>query len=170
MHPAIDPSFHMKRASPGPRRPGSASSRAGGYVRDARSPVPSSPAASRAMSRNRAKDTGPELALRRALWAAGLRGYRLHPRGVPGRPDIVFPRARLAVFVHGCFWHACPQHAPRPKSNATFWAEKFARNQARDARKVAELEAAGWRTLTIWEHDLAGDLPRVVARIARALR
>lgn len=140
-----------------------------GYIRDARSPPPSSARASYNMSRNRARDTGPELALRRALWAAGARGYRLHPRGVPGRPDLAFPRARLAVFVHGCFWHACPIHSKPPKSNAAFWREKFARNVARDARKVAELEEGGWRVLTFWEHEVLDDLPRVVRAIERGL-
>lgn len=121
------------------------------------------------MARNRAKDTGPEMALRRALWAAGLRGYRLHARGVPGRPDVVFPRARLAVFVHGCFWHACPRHSRPPRSNAAFWAEKFARNQERDARKVAELKGTGWRVLTFWEHEVNEDVQKVVRKVARGL-
>lgn len=121
------------------------------------------------MSRNRAKDTGPEVALRRALWAAGVRGYRLHARGVPGRPDLVFPRARVAVFVHGCFWHGCPRHSHAPKSNAPFWAEKFARNRERDARKVRELHAAGWRVATIWEHEVAASPERAAARVVRAL-
>lgn len=139
------------------------------YLRDARSPPASSERASYNMSRNRAKDTAPELALRRALWTAGMRGYRLHARGVPGRPDIVFARAKLAIFVHGCFWHGCPKHSRLPKSNSAFWRAKFVRNAARDARKLAELKAAGWRTLTFWEHDVRDRLPRVVASIQRAL-
>lgn len=122
------------------------------------------------MSRNRAEDTGPEVALRRALWAAGLRNYRLHPRGVPGRPDISFPRTKLALFIHGCFWHGCPEHGHKPKANSAFWAEKFARNQARDARKVTELETADWHVLTIWEHEVEQDVSAVVRRIQRALR
>lgn len=121
------------------------------------------------MSRNRAKDTGPELLLRRALWASGLRGYRLHARGVPGRPDIVYSRARLAIFVHGCFWHGCPVHSRPPKSNAEFWAGKMARNRERDARKISDLEASGWRVLVFWEHDLARDLNACVRAVARAL-
>lgn len=121
------------------------------------------------MSRNRAKDTSPEVALRRALWAAGIRGYRLHTRAVPGRPDIAFGRAKLAIFVHGCFWHGCPKHSHVPKSNAKFWEEKFARNRARDTRKEAELRAAGWKVMTFWEHDVTTRLSQVVARIQRAL-
>ena len=75
------------------------------YVRDKRSPVPKSEAASRVMSANRGRDTGPELRLRRALWAAGRRGYRLHYKKAPGRPDIAYPSRKIAIFVHGCFWH-----------------------------------------------------------------
>ena len=121
------------------------------------------------MSRNRAKNTDPELTLRKALWSAGLRGYRLHARGVPGRPDIIFDRAKLAIFVHGCFWHGCPLHSRPPKANAKFWSEKFARNIARDVRKEKELVAAGWKVLTFWEHEVRSDLPRVVRKIERAL-
>lgn len=121
------------------------------------------------MSRNRAKDTAPELALRRALWAAGVRGYRLHTRAVPGRPDLAFPRAKLVVFVHGCFWHGCPKHSHAPKSNAAFWAAKFARNRERDARKQRELRAAGWRVVTFWEHDLRPDARRAAQRIRSKL-
>lgn len=139
------------------------------YTRDARSPPPSSARASHNMSRNRAKDTGPERALRKALWAAGHRGYRLNARGVPGRPDIVFARAKLAIFVHGCFWHGCPKHSNPPKSNAKFWSEKFARNVARDIRKETELVAAGWKVLTFWEHDVRDDLPRVIRKIEQRL-
>lgn len=139
------------------------------YIRDARSPPASSARASFVMSRNLAKDTAPELALRRALWAAGLRGYRKHPRGVPGRPDIVFPRAKVAIFVHGCFWHGCPRHARIPKQNTAFWAAKFEGNQARDARKEAELKAAGWRVMTVWEHDIRDRLPAIVAQVGRRL-
>lgn len=139
------------------------------YIRDARSPPPSSERASYNMSRNRARNTNPELTLRKALWAARLRGYRLHTRGVPGRPDITFNRAKLAIFVHGCFWHGCPKHSRPPKANAKFWSEKFARNTARDIRKETELLAAGWKVLTFWEHDVRDDLSKVVGKIERAL-
>jgi DNA mismatch endonuclease (patch repair protein) len=139
------------------------------YVRDARSPTPSSDAASRIMSANRARDTSPERALREALWRAGLRGYRLNASGVPGRPDIAFHQAKLAIFVHGCFWHACPEHAHAPKSNARFWEEKFARNRERDARKLGELHAAGWRTIVVWEHDIPAHLDAIVRDVRHAL-
>src|SRR6185503_18520252 len=88
----------------------------------------------RTMQSNRSRDTGPELALRHALWRAGLRGYRLNVRSLPGSPDIVYGRVRLAVFVHGCFWHGCASCANYrpPKKNARFWREKLAENQLRD--------------------------------------
>lgn len=142
--------------------------RAGDYIRDTRSPVSSSARASHVMSRNRAKDTSPELTLRRALWASGMRGYRLHPRGIPGRPDVAFIGRRLAIFVNGCFWHHCPVcDLPIPESNRDFWQAKFDRNQARDARKLRELQEAGWRTVVVWEHEIRDDLPGVLRRIRR---
>lgn len=111
---------------------------------------------SRQMARVRSKDTAPELALRRELHARGFR-FRLHRRDLPGRPDIVLPRHRLVVFVHGCFWHGCPncdRGLRRPRNNAMFWAEKLEQNRLRDARNVADLEAAGWRVVTIWECEV----------------
>lgn len=100
----------------------------------------------------KSKDTGPEMIVRRFLHAAGLR-YRLHDRRLPGKPDLVFPSRRVALFVHGCFWH---QHANclaavRPKSSSEYWTRKLDGNVARDARHQEALEAAGWTVLVIWE-------------------
>ncbi|MGV2464814.1 UNVERIFIED_CONTAM: DNA mismatch endonuclease Vsr, partial [Pseudomonas aeruginosa] len=108
------------------------------------------------MSRIRGKDTQPELALRKILHKLGLR-YRLHGAALPGKPDLVFPRYRTVVFVHGCFWHrhAGCNIASTPKSNTPFWLEKFEKNIARDARVAAQLEAEGWRVLVVWECELA---------------
>lgn len=108
------------------------------------------------MSRIRGKDTQPELALRKALHRLGLR-YRLHGAGLPGKPDLVFPRYSTVVFVHGCFWHrhAGCKIASTPKSNMSFWLEKFEKNIARDARVAAQLEAKGWKVLVVWECELA---------------
>lgn len=104
------------------------------------------------MQGNRGKDTGPELRLRRLLREAGHPGYRLHWNKAPGHPDIAYPGRKIAIFVNGCFWHRCPHCSPPvPKSNAGFWEAKFAANQERDARKARELEAAGWRVVTVWE-------------------
>lgn len=118
------------------------------------------------MRANRARDTAPERALRRALRDAGRPGYRLNWRGAPGRPDVSYPGRRVAVFVHGCFWHHCPRCQPRlPRSNQAFWARKFELNQERDARKRAELETRGWSVHEVWECDLRDRLHEVVARI-----
>src|SRR5690349_7735751 len=104
------------------------------------------------MRANRAKDTSPELDLRKALRHIGIQGYRLNCPSVIGRPDICFVSARLAVFVHGCFWHRCPNCTHGlPKSNKDFWREKFRRNKLRDRRKTEQLKSAGWIVLTFWE-------------------
>ena len=110
-----------------------------------------------------------EVRLRKALWAAGVRGYRIGLR-LPGRPDIAFTRRKLAVFIHGCFWHQCPKgHIPRPKANAEFWEGKFRENRVRDTTAVASLTALGWTVLTIWECDLRADPSRAVHDIQEAL-
>ncbi len=108
------------------------------------------------MSRIRGKDTVPELVLRKTLHGLGLR-YRLGGAGLPGKPDLVFPRYKSVVFVHGCFWHrhAGCKVASMPKSNVEFWSEKFAKNLARDARVAKELAALGWRVFTVWECELS---------------
>jgi DNA mismatch endonuclease (patch repair protein) len=108
------------------------------------------------MSGIRAKNTRPELALRKALHARGFR-YRLHSAGVPGKPDIVLPRYRAAVFVHGCFWHGHDCHLFRlPGTRTDFWQEKIGRNQIRDAVVTGELAEQGWRQLAIWECAIRG--------------
>ena len=107
------------------------------------------------MSRVRGKDTKPELVVRRLLHTLGYR-FRLHRRDLPGTPDIVFPRRRKVVFVHGCFWHHHACHLGRvPKSRQDFWIAKFEENQERDAQNLALLHTAGWRTLIIWECEIA---------------
>jgi DNA mismatch endonuclease, patch repair protein len=118
------------------------------------------------MRANKARDTGPELSLRKELWRIGVRGYRLHLKKVPGRPDIAFIGLRVAVFVHGCFWHRCPNCTKRmPKTNQGFWAEKFQRNVDRDRNKERELMVAGWATLTAWECEIKSDVGRVAAAV-----
>lgn len=121
------------------------------------------------MSANRSKDTKPELILRKALWAAGHRGYRLHYKKVPGRPDISFGK-RIAIFVHGCFWHRCPRCTTSlPKTNTEFWQAKFDRNVARDARKKADLKNLGWTIITVWECDLQKRFESTFRRLIRQL-
>lgn len=112
------------------------------------------------MSRVRGKNTSPEMRVRRAAHALGLR-FRLHRKDLPGKPDLVFPKHRVAMFVHGCFWHRHPgcSKASTPKSRTEFWQDKFDANVARDARVQTELEALGWRVVTIWECETkSGDL------------
>ncbi|MGJ4880282.1 very short patch repair endonuclease [Bradyrhizobium sp. HKCCYLRH1065] len=120
------------------------------------------------MSRIRAKHTKPEKLLRSALWAAGLR-YRLHFKTPFGRPDIVFPGRKVAVFVDGCFWHGCPDHYVRPRSRDEFWAAKLRENVERDRRQTAALELSGWRVVRIWEHQVLEGAPSIVDIINSAL-
>ncbi|MFE2127569.1 very short patch repair endonuclease [Streptomyces amritsarensis] len=125
---------------------------------------PSSPTVSARMSRQARRNTGPELAVRKLLHAAGLR-YRLQVK-VPTMPrrtiDIAFPGAKVAVFLDGCFWHGCPEHATQPKANAQWWREKLDKNMARDRETSELLAAAGWTVLRFWEHETAES---VVARV-----
>lgn len=133
-----------------------------------RSPPPSSPAATAVMKANRARNTGPEVALRRALRELGSRGYRLSPRYVPGRPDITFAGNGLAVFVHGCFWHrhGCKKAGRElPKSHRKYWGTKFKLNVERDDRKVKSLEALGWQVLTVWECEIERDVRAVALKV-----
>lgn len=116
------------------------------------------------MARIRAKNTKPEILLRKALWANGFR-YRLHLRIEGARPDLVFPSKKLAVFVDGCFWHGCPQHYVRPRTRSEFWANKLTENTERDRAQSMRLVESGWHVLRIWEHELQFELPAVVASI-----
>lgn len=114
--------------------------------------------------------TKPELALRRLLRQAGFPGYRLHWKNAPGRPDIAYPGRKVAVFVNGCFWHRCPHCSPpMPRSHPDFWERKFIRNAERDARKLQELEAAGWKTLVVWECELKSHPELVLQRCVSLL-
>lgn len=122
---------------------------------------------SRCMSRIRSEKTGPEMRLRRALWARGVR-YRIH-RKLPGKPDLAFAGRRLAVFVDGCFWHGCPDHGTSPKSNQSYWGPKIERNRERDAKVSAALRAEGWTVLRFWEHEIESALDSVVNEIMAAM-
>lgn len=110
------------------------------------------------MSRVSQKDTKPEMTVRRAIHRMGFR-YRLHVRKLPGTPDIVLPRHRKVVLVHGCFWHGHPgcKRASLPTTNPEFWRSKIERNMARDEAAVAELESQGWRVLVVWQCETRGE-------------
>jgi DNA mismatch endonuclease (patch repair protein) len=123
---------------------------------------------SHCMSRIRGAHTKPEMVLRKALWSAGLR-YRLHPK-VMGRPDVAFKTARVAVFCDGCFWHGCPEHSVKPKTNNSFWSAKLAKNKARDEKVVSALEAEGWTVLRFWEHEIEDDAAKLARQVRRAVR
>lgn len=112
-------------------------------------------ATSARMSRQRRVGTAPEIALRSELHRRGLRYFvdRAPLKGLRRRADLVFPRRKVAVYVDGCFWHSCPDHATRPKNNAQWWADKLAGNVARDRDTDARLIAAGWTVVRIWEHE-----------------
>lgn len=123
---------------------------------------------SRMMSGIRGKDTQPEMVVRRALYARGLR-FRLHDRSLPGRPDIVIKKHRVAIFVNGCFWHGhqgC-RYFRLPATNPEFWDGKIAGNRARDARKVHALREAGWRVAVVWECAIRQGRPELIADLAK---
>ncbi len=125
-------------------------------------------AASPALSGRKARDTGPELLLRCALWRLGLR-YRIHlPLEKGLQPDIAFPRQRVAVFVDGCFWHGCGEHGMRDfrGPNAERWRQKIGRNQERDERALARCNQLGWRAVRFWECELGRDLASVTSEVA----
>lgn len=131
-------------------------------------PLETSALVSARMSRQKSRNTQVEIELRRYLHAAGLR-YRIHRRpvlGVRREADIVFGPARVAVFVDGCFWHGCPEHATWPKSNAEFWREKIEGNRRRDANTDALLAKAGWLVVRVWEHE---GIEAAAARVQRAV-
>jgi DNA mismatch endonuclease (patch repair protein) len=117
------------------------------------------------MSRIRGKDTKPEMLLRRGLHAAGLR-FRLHGAKLPGKPDMVFPKHRAVILIHGCFWHGhdCPLFK-MPATRAEFWAKKISGNRERDFRTAKALRLAGWRLLTVWECSLKGPARRPLAEV-----
>lgn len=130
-------------------------------------PVASSEAARATMRANRGRDTGPELAVRRALHRMGLR-YRVdHPLPFDRRrrADIAFTRARVAVFIDGCFWHGCPDHGTTPRTNTRFWSQKIARNRERDLDTTERLEAEGWVALRFWEHEDPRTVARAIVRV-----
>lgn len=133
---------------------------------------PTSPSRRRVMQANRSRDTAPELAIRKLLHARGLR-YRVSARPLPGTrrtADMVFRPARVAVFVDGCFWHRCPEHATDPKANADYWLPKLERNVQRDRETDALLADAGWLSVRVWEHEDPAQAAERIEHLVRARR
>ncbi|MDG6949954.1 MAG: very short patch repair endonuclease [Nitrososphaerota archaeon] len=138
--------------------------------RQVRIPPPTSTAVHNVMAANRGTNTGPEGVLRRSLKSILVGGYRLN-HGIAGvRVDLAFPSKRVAVLVNGCFWHHCPAcNLPLPKSHTAYWKAKFERNAERDKLNRAELEAAGWSVIVIWEHELEAAPADCARRVKAAL-
>ncbi|GAA4570262.1 very short patch repair endonuclease [Planotetraspora kaengkrachanensis] len=132
----------------------------------------SSPGVRKSMQSNKGRDTRPELALRKAAHALGLR-YRVSARPVPSvrrTADMVFPKAKIAVFLDGCFWHGCPEHHTKSATNAEYWAEKVRRNRERDAETDGLLTAEGWLAIRIWEHEPPLQAAQMIASIVASRR
>jgi DNA mismatch endonuclease (patch repair protein) len=130
---------------------------------------PPSATVSAQMQRMPRSSTGPEMLIRRELHRRGLRFRVNHPR-LPGRPDIAFTGARIAVFVDGCFWHQCPDHSVLPKNNGEWWRTKLDRNVSRDREKDAQLETMGWVTLHVWEHENPLEAADMIEQLWRSRR
>ena len=126
----------------------------------------------KSMQSNKSRDTGPEMALRRAVHALGLR-YRVSARPLPQfrrTADLVFTKVKVAVFMDGCFWHGCPQHHTQSATNAAYWADKVRRNRERDRETDRLLREAGWTVIRVWEHEDPAEAAGRIARTVRRLR
>lgn len=122
------------------------------------------------MRSTKSKNTKPEMRLRQALREHNLLGYRVHMPDLPGKPDVCFTKQKVAVFVHGCYWHRCPNcRLPDPKTNAGYWLPKLQRNVERDAEHTNTLQAAGWRVVVLWECEIKRHPEKGVATVAEAL-
>lgn len=120
------------------------------------------------MSRIYSKNTSSEVKLRKFLSATGIRGYRLHYK-ITGKPDIVFPKKKIAIFIDGCFWHRCKYHFVSPKTNKKFWLPKIKRNLVRDKEVNRTLKVAGWQVVRIWEHEVENDAKKISAKINKEI-
>lgn len=120
------------------------------------------------MSRIKGKNTGPEVKLRKMLYARGLRGYRLH-YNLPGKPDIIFTKKKIAVFIDGCFWHKCPICFQEPETRKEFWMKKIQSNVERDEKVNELLKTDGWNVIRFWEHDVRKKPVEIVIKISEIL-
>lgn len=116
------------------------------------------------MSRIRSKNTGPEIKLRKLLWSRGIRGYRIH-FNLPGKPDIVFIKKKIAIFIDGCFWHKCPVCFQEPETRKEFWMKKIQSNVDRDKKVNEQLKNDGWMVMRVWEHEIRKEPEKAVKKI-----
>ncbi|MFW6383403.1 MAG: very short patch repair endonuclease [Nanoarchaeota archaeon] len=116
------------------------------------------------MSKIRSKNTKLEVNFRKKVFAKGLR-YRIYPKNIPGKPDMVFPKSKLAVFIDGCFWHKCPKCFKEPVSNKDYWIKKIQYNVDKDKRINQEIENMGWRVLRFWEHEIKKNPEKCIKQI-----
>lgn len=122
------------------------------------------------MRSTKSKNTKPEMLLRQALREHKLLGYRLHVPGLAGKPDVCFTKQKVAIFVHGCYWHRCPNcQLPDPKTNADYWVPKLRRNVERDAQHLTTLQNDGWQVVVLWECEIKRNLEHAVETVALAL-
>jgi DNA mismatch endonuclease (patch repair protein) len=121
------------------------------------------------MSNIRSKNTKPEVQLRKYLWNRGCRSYRIHNKDLPGKPDIVFKKKKIAIFIDGCFWHKCPLDFQEPQSNKKYWMKKIQSNVERDKKVNEQLQSDGWIVLRIWEHTMKKEPEKAVDMIMRLL-
>jgi DNA mismatch endonuclease, patch repair protein len=121
------------------------------------------------MSRIRGKNTGPEIKLRKILWSQGKRGYRIH-YNIPGKPDIVFTKNKIAIFIDGCFWHKCPVCFQEPETRKEFWMKKICSNVDRDLKNTRQLQDDGWAVLRFWEHEIRKTPEDVIEKILQSLQ
>lgn len=140
------------------------------YSRDKRSPVPSNETVSRAMSQNKHVGTRPEILVRKILRKLGLSGYRKNWEKAYGKPDICFPKRKIAIFVHGCFWHHCPKCMHRwPKNNQRYWKKKISRNIKRDKVNIKRLTRDGWKILVLWDCELRQNETKCTKKIVKSM-
>jgi len=140
------------------------------YKRDKRSPIPKNATVSKVMSRIKSSNTKPEVAFRKMLSSNGIRGYRINYKKLPGKPDIVFTRKKLAIFINGCYWHGCETCGWKPpKHNTEYWVSKIQKNKIRDADKRAALTLLGYTVIVVWEHDLKTKMDRLAEQMISTL-
>jgi DNA mismatch endonuclease, patch repair protein len=120
------------------------------------------------MSKIRGKNTGPEVKLRKLLWSQGIRGYRIH-YNLPGKPDLVFTKKKIAIFIDGCFWHKCPVCFQEPKTRKEFWMKKIHSNVERDKKVNEQLKVEGWTVMRFWEHDIRKKPDNVIKKIKKKM-